>query len=76
MAKKASGSKNNINARGEKPKPRMLDGKPTIPFFYYGKRVGHSNYMAAKFEGGEIAVDRDGKPVRYNAIAGDISDVA
>ncbi|MFQ3307524.1 MAG: hypothetical protein ACI8ZF_000777 [Candidatus Midichloriaceae bacterium] len=59
------GSKNNISNRGKASELKKLDGKVVKPVFYKGERVGHGNYMAARFDGGKLVKDASGRPVPY-----------
>jgi hypothetical protein len=69
MAKKATkGSKNNIENRGASAQLKQLDGKVVKPVMYKGSRLGHGNYIAARFEDGKLAYDASGKPVAYQLI--------
>lgn len=69
MAKKVSkGSKNNIENRGTGAQLKQLDGKVVKPVMYKGARLGHGNYIAARFEDGQLARDAAGKPVAYQLI--------
>ena len=45
------GSKNNVSNRGKGVELKLLDGKAVKPIMYKGERLGHGNYMAAKFAG-------------------------
>ena len=62
------GSKNNPQNRGEASKGKTFDGKLVKPVLYVGSHVGHGKYIAAQFEGGQLVMDKDGKPVLWDAI--------
>jgi len=62
------GSKNNISNRGKGADLKKLDGKVVKPTMYVGERLGHGNYMAAKFEDGMLIKDKYGRPVPYKMI--------
>jgi len=62
------GSKNNISNRGKGAELKQLDGKVVRPILYKGERLGHGNYMAAKFEDGKLVKDDAGGPVPYKMI--------
>ena len=62
------GSKNNASNRGKAVELKKIDGKSVRPILYKGERVGHGNYMAAKFEGGVLVRDSEGKPIPYRAL--------
>jgi hypothetical protein len=62
------GSKNNVSNRGKGVELKLLDGKAVKPIMYKGERLGHGNYMAAKFEDGKLAKDDAGRPVPYKMI--------
>ena len=66
VAKK--GSKNNVNNRGKGAELKKLDGKVIKPILYKGERVGHGNYMAARFEDGKLVRDDEGRPVPYQMV--------
>ena len=55
-------SKNNPKERGEGGPGKTYNGKKIKPILYIGTWVGHGRYMAAQDEGGEIIMDKDGRP--------------
>lgn len=61
-------SKNNPNKRGEKIQHKY-NGKNVKPVLYVGTRVGHGKYMAVQYEDGKMALDNNGKPLMWDAIA-------
>jgi len=66
MSKK--GSKNDAKNRGKGAEVKMYNGKPVKPLLYCGRGVGHGNYMAACYEDGKLAYDKENKPVAYSAL--------
>jgi hypothetical protein len=62
------GSKNNVSNRGKGVELKKLDGKVVKPILYKGERLGHGNYMAARFEDGKLARDDEGRPVPYQMV--------
>jgi len=46
---------------------RIRNGQEVRPAKYYGKHVGHGNYMAGVING-ELVVDSVGKPLPYKQI--------
>ncbi len=64
-----SGSKNNLSNRGKKAELKHVNGKVVIPVEYKGGHLGHSNYIAAKFEDGSLVLDESGRPLPYRAIS-------
>ena len=46
---------------------RVRNGKEVRPAKYFGKHVGHGNYMAGTVDG-ELVVDSSGKPIPYKQI--------
>ena len=62
------GSKNNISNRGKAADLKKIDGKEVKPVLYKGAKLGHGNYIAAKFEDGKLARDNSGKPLPYQLI--------
>ena len=62
------GSKNNVNNRGQAADLKQLDGKSIKPIMYKGERLGHGNYIAAKFENGKLVKDVVGRPIPYKMI--------
>lgn len=62
------GSKNNPQNRGAASKGKTFDGKPVKPVLYVGSHVGHGKYIAAQYDNGQMVVDKDGKPLMWDAI--------
>ena len=62
------GSKNNVSNRGSGAELKQLDGKVVKPIMYVGERLGHGNYMAAKFENGKLIRDDSGRPIPYKMV--------
>lgn len=63
MAKK--GSKNNIANRGTGARIKKLNGKDIIPAKVFSKG---SNFIAAQFKNGPLALDKNGNPVPYDKV--------
>ncbi len=64
------GSKNNPAARGSAGGIKKIKGKVIKPVKYVGKHVGHGNYIAGMFEGGEMVLT-DGVPTPFADIIPD-----
>lgn len=64
----AKGSKNNISNRGKAAELKKVDGKDVKPVLYRGAKLGHGNFMAAKFEDGKLVRDNSGRPVPYQVL--------
>lgn len=47
---------------------RMLDGEKVRATKYWGKNVGHGNYMAGYISEGQLICDSAGKPIPYKQI--------
>ncbi|MHC0449119.1 MAG: hypothetical protein ACRY3E_03365 [Candidatus Lariskella arthropodorum] len=62
------GSKNNISNRGKAAALKKIDGREVKPVMYKGARLGHGNFIAAKFDDGKLALDATGKPIPYQLI--------
>ena len=63
------GSKNNPHNRGKGAKKKELNGKVLEPVKYFGKNVGHGNYIAAKItKSTDVVLDSNGKPVPWDEI--------
>jgi hypothetical protein len=60
----AKGSKNNIANRGQGAKEKTYQGKPVEPVMY----ISNGRYVAARFKGGALVMDNNGKPIPYSAI--------
>jgi len=67
-AKGAKISKNNIANRGASALLKKFNEREVKPVMYRGAKVGHGNYVAAKFDNGDLVLDATGKPVAYQAI--------
>ncbi|MDJ1407631.1 MAG: hypothetical protein MRQ13_04565 [Candidatus Midichloria sp.] len=67
-AKGAKTSKNNIANRGTSAILKKVDGKEVKPVMYKGRKIGHGNYVAAKFDNGDLVRDAAGRPVPYQVL--------
>lgn len=62
-------TKNNPNARKGSGNKKFYDGVEVEPVKYFGKHVGHGNYIAVKkCKTTEIIMGADGKPVKWSSI--------
>lgn len=62
----AKGSKNNPEARGKTTELRKFNGKVVKPVLFIKPGVGR--YMAAAFEDGNLAIDKNtGLPIAYKS---------
>jgi len=60
-------SKNNPDARGKETEARKYNGKPVKPVLFIQRGVG--KYIAAAFENGELAIDKNTKlPIAYKNV--------
>ncbi|AEI88861.1 Uncharacterized protein conserved in bacteria [Candidatus Midichloria mitochondrii IricVA] len=49
--------------------PLFCDGaKEVKPVMYKGGKIGHGNYVAAKFDNGDLVRDAAGRPVPYQVL--------
>ncbi|WP_237697419.1 hypothetical protein [Candidatus Midichloria mitochondrii] len=47
----------------------FCDGaKEVKPVMYKGGKIGHGNYVAAKFDNGDLVRDAAGRPVPYQVL--------
>ena len=67
-AKGVKTSKNNIANRGAAAVLKKVDGKEVKPVMYKGGKVGHGNYVAARFDNGDLVRDASGRPVPYQVL--------
>ena len=61
-------SKNNVSNRGKSLELKQYSGKGIKPVMYIGERLGHGNYMSARFEDGKLVRDANGKPLPYKGL--------
>ncbi len=62
------GTKNNPANRGKGSDDKLFNGKIVKPVLYMGGHAGHSTYMAAQYEGGQLVCDDQDKPFPWDAI--------
>ena len=61
-------SKNNPANRRKGAQGKSYDGKKVKPVLYIGSRIGHGKYMAVQYEDGNMAYDKNKKPIMWDAI--------
>jgi len=63
------GTKNNPKNRVKNVEKKKFNGKEIEPVYYYGVRVNHGKYMAAKYAGStQLVVGSDNKPLQWSEI--------
>lgn len=63
------GTKNNPKNRAKNVEKRKFNGKDVEPTYYFGVRVGHGKYMAAKYAGTlQLVLGTDNKPIQWDQL--------
>lgn len=63
------GTKNNPKNRAKNIEKKKFKGKEVEPVYYYGVRVGHGKYMAAKYAGtSQLVLNSDERPIPWDQL--------
>jgi hypothetical protein len=63
------GTKNNPKNRAKGAEKKKVNGKEVEPVYYFGMRIGHGKYMAAKYTGSsELVLGSNDKPLQWEEI--------
>ena len=63
------GTKNNPKNRAKNIEKKKFKGKEVEPIYYYGVRVGHGKYMAAKYiNTTQLVLGADNVPLQWSQL--------
>jgi hypothetical protein len=63
------GTKNNPKNRAKNIEKKKFNGKEVEPIYYYGVRVGHGKYMAAKYiNTTQLVLGADNRPMQWSQL--------
>jgi hypothetical protein len=63
------GTKNNPKNRAKNIEKKKFKGKEVEPIYYYGVRVGHGKYMAAKYiSTTQLVLGADNRPIQWSQL--------
>ena len=63
------GTKNNPKNRAKNIEKKKFKGKEVEPIYYYGVRVGHGKYMAAKYiNTTQLVLGADNIPLQWSQL--------